>query len=466
MAIPTCRNLLWLPILAAAVAVGACATDSRTGGSSHGVSTPSTVNQVDAKGFTPLMRAARDGDFATVRTLLSQGADVNAKAKNGTTALLLAAMRDHGRVALELIDAGADVRYADIGGYTPLHWAGWKGNVTVIRKLLASGADVNARTNKAYLSETPLHFAAGMGQLAAVRDLIHAGADVRATGYLDMNALVMSFSGHFESAKELIDNGATVDTRNDAGISALAIAEDAGFAFVAASLKQAGAVSVKTGAVGANPLPRIWPKAPGACGGKDEPELLCPAQRGDVKEVRRLLAAGANVNERGSMGETALMKAAGRSAEVVEILLKAGADFRAKTDAGDTALHFWAGSALRDSETRPILNLLLKAGGNIDQRTSEGHGQFTPLMYAAARGENECVKLLMEAGADVNARDEHGNTALMYAITGHADLQRLLIASGVPVNAPLRDGTTPLAYAKSAGYADVVALLQNSGVTK
>ncbi len=89
----------------------------------------------------------------------------------------------------------------------------------------------------------------------------------------------------------------------------------------------------------------------------------------------------------------------------------------------------------------------------------KGPGGSTPLMYATLYGDAEAVRLLLEAGADPNSRNEAGATALMWAVDD-LDKTRLLIRSGADVNARSDDGRAPLLIAATRpGSYDIVKLL-------
>ena len=89
-----------------------------------------------------LWEAARTGDAAAVKSLLEQGADVNAKFRYGQTALFKAAERGHAEVVRLLLERGADANVKDtFYGATPMTWAVDKGHVEAVRALLAKGAE-------------------------------------------------------------------------------------------------------------------------------------------------------------------------------------------------------------------------------------------------------------------------------------------------------------------------------------
>ncbi|MDE3155903.1 MAG: ankyrin repeat domain-containing protein [Acidobacteriota bacterium] len=127
---------------------------------------------------TPVADAAMRGDVAAVRTLLQQGADVNAAQGDGMTALHWAAVEGNLPLAQMLIYAGADTHATTrIGGYTALDIAAKDGHADVVQALLKGGAD--PKTVNAY-GTTPLMLAAAAGSVPAVTALIEAGADVNA----------------------------------------------------------------------------------------------------------------------------------------------------------------------------------------------------------------------------------------------------------------------------------------------
>lgn len=114
--------------------------------------------------------------------------------------------------------------------------------------------------------------------------------------------------------------------------------------------------------------------------------------------------------------------------------------------------------AIRNDDLGALRNLV-KAGG-IDARDRR---ETTPLMYAAAFGSAESVRILVDAGADVNARNAFAATALMWAVNDPAKV-KLLVSKGADVNARSKQGRTPLLIAATSGGSfDVVKFLLDSG---
>lgn len=108
---------------------------------------------------------------------------------------------------------------------------------------------------------------------------------------------------------------------------------------------------------------------------------------------------------------------------------------------------------------------LVEQGANVNAR--ESYDGQTALIYASRnrnKGFNEVVRFLIEKGADVNAYDKNGNTALISAARyGLADNVQTLIGKGADVNAKNNGGVRALTYAAMDGYTDVVRLLIKNG---
>ena len=140
---------------------------------------------------TALHKAARNGEIDMVRELLNNGADVNARSNviglnNKLTPLHVAAGRGRTDMVQELLKHGADVNAQTKEGNTALHVAAEYGHTDMVRELLKHGADVNARNNN---GETTLHEVARNGRIDMVRELLNNGADIHARDYKGATAL-------------------------------------------------------------------------------------------------------------------------------------------------------------------------------------------------------------------------------------------------------------------------------------
>ena len=107
-----------------------------------------------------------------------------------------------------------------------------------------------------------------------------------------------------------------------------------------------------------------------------------------------------------------------------------------------------------------VVKMLIESGADVNARYDEGW-KFTPLMFAAEMGDVEIVRLLLESGADVNAKDLYEVTALMWA--ENFEVATLLIEAGADVEAKNCQGRTALMYAVESGHLDVAKIILKVG---
>jgi ankyrin repeat protein len=207
--------------------------------------------------------------------------------------------------------------------------------------------------------------------------------------------------------------------------------------------------------------------------------LIWAAHNGDSETGKLLISAGANVKATNRYGINALHEAATLGdVAMMEALLKAGADPNATYGAGETALML----AARTGNIVAV-KLLVDRGANVNG-ADEFKG-YTPLMFAATENQPEVAKLLIEHGADVNARSrrfefgtlkeanggalmeraEGGMTPVQYAAReGNVETGRVLITAGADVNAPEpQHDFTPMLIAIYNGKYDFAAMLMEHG---
>jgi len=187
--------------------------------------------------------------------------------------------------------------------------------------------------------------------------------------------------------------------------------------------------------------------------------LSLAAVNGNAALIEALLAAGASANTVVSKGQTVLMTAArtGNPA-AARVLIEHGADVNAhESQLGETAL-MWAAS----ENQAEVVTLLASRGADINARSStiqfpkdrfglEGvltilpHGNWTPLMYAARDGGVDAARALAKAGAEVNATDPDGTTALILAImNAHYDTAIAILEAGADPNITDKAGMAAL----------------------
>jgi len=177
----------------------------------------------------------------------------------------------------------------------------------------------------------------------------------------------------------------------------------------------------------------------------------------DVSTLTRLLARGMDPNTVNENGEPALMTAAREGGPgVVGVLLKARAKVNVHDRFGDTPIML---AALRGS--LPIVKLLRQAGAEIN------HPGWTPLMYAALNGHNAVIDYLISSGADLALTAPNGATPVMLAV--HAkkpETVKLLVSYGFDVNAKNEKGETALAWARRDKQEDIEVILRQAGARR
>jgi ankyrin repeat protein/beta-lactamase regulating signal transducer with metallopeptidase domain len=188
------------------------------------------------------------------------------------------------------------------------------------------------------------------------------------------------------------------------------------------------------------------------------------AAAGDVEQVQKLLAQGADVHAKDENGRTPLHSAARQARkDVVEVLLARGANVNEVDGSGQTPLHLAANFGWK-----PVPELLLAHGAQIDARDKAGN---TPLHAAAdqVNVEKDLLEFLIAKGADVKARNEAGQTPLhRVSMIGRLDrhLERtaeVLLALGAEIDAKDPSGRTPLHFAVGTGHRELVDLLVAKG---
>ena len=377
------------------------------------------VNTAEADGTTALHWASHNDDLESAQLLIRGGANVNAANDLGATPLWIACETGSAAMVKALLQAGANPNLKLLLGETPLMVASRSGNADVVEQLIRKGADLNA---KAARGQTALMWAVAQRHPDAVKVLLAHGADVRQRSDVwhqvvavpphgvplynksvahggDTALLFAARTGDVESARLLVAAGADVNDADASGVSATALAAHSGFAALVELLLERGA-DANAAAAGFSPL-------------------HAAIMRRDMRIATALLGQGADANapvkawtptRRSSkdfnfapelVGATPYWLAARFSEpDMMRLLLKHGADPR--------VVHH--GNYHNEEPVEPrsyVTNAAMAAtgmGGGLswvqpDRREREA------LMLAA-------VTLAVEQGADVNAVNTDGRTAL------------------------------------------------------
>ena len=192
--------------------------------------------------------------------------------------------------------------------------------------------------------------------------------------------------------------------------------------------------------------------------------LIDAAAAGDISALRALLETSEiDLNARDSGGRTALMAATyANQPEAVDLLLRAGADVDLQDNMLNNPFLYSGAEGLM-----AILKLTNEAGADPALRNRYGGVAIIP---AAEKGHLDAVQyLLEETDVDVDHINKLGWTGLLEAIilsdggSRHIEIVRLLVDAGADVNLADGDGVTPLTHARQRGYTEIADILTAAG---
>jgi ankyrin repeat protein len=325
-----------------------------------------------------LAAAVHAGDLPAVRALIAAGADTGWRDEEaGETLLMTAAAAGHTDVARELLVRGVEVRETDGEGLTALDHAAEGGHLVAVRLLLGAGGERAAKR-----ADLALQLAAARGHAGVVRELLRQGVKAHPAQRVEEAALARAAGdGHADVVRLLLEAGGAPASRLAAIALDAAAAEGHEVVFdLLAPLvtpRDADPARKTLDAVLRGRQRRARSERPAPS--ESTSRLIRAARAGDLEAVRRCLAAGADVNGVDKKGYSALRH------------------------------------AMQEEKTAAV-RLLLAAGA--DPNAHQGEGGTTPLMAAARRGGGLgllFIRMLCEAGADADGRDDGGQTALDYA---------------------------------------------------
>ena len=384
------------------------------------------VNAVNRYGVPPLALVCTNGNAAIVKMLLDAGADANATMKGGETVLMLASRSGNAEAVKALLARGAKHDARERHGQTALMWAAAEGNTAVVLALMEAGADIKATLDSGF---TPFFLAVREGRLDTVRAFLAAGIDVNATVPRPENAPRSAAGSYIRPV--------------DRGTSPLLLAVQNGHFELAIALVDAGADpnDVRSGFTALHTI--SWVRKPDSSDNSDPAPAAGAGRLTSLEFVREIVKRGANVNLR-------LPKGAPKQPSTSS---------RIESD-GATPILFAA-----DRSDVPLMRLLVELGAdpllpNLNNTTplmaAAGLGTTEPLEEAGEENEAlEAVNMLLDLGADINAVNNDGDTAMHGAAYNiYPRVVELLARRGADPQVwknPNKFGRTPLFIAE--GYA-------------
>ncbi|HLH41668.1 MAG TPA: ankyrin repeat domain-containing protein [Bryobacteraceae bacterium] len=488
-------------------------------------------------GPSDVAEAAERGDRAAVRNLIERHADVNAPQPGGATALHWAVFHSDKEMVGLLLGAGANPKAANREGSTPLWLASINGDAAVIAALIQAGADPNESLP---LGRTPLMAAARTGNVAAIKVLLDHGARVNVKETLRGTTPLMwaADEGHAGAIKILIEHGADIAATSDPAergrgpalgkandprkqVAAQGAALAAGNALDLSQLSGLRGDNNGIGGGRGGRAGRAAQASAGAAADQDDAFVAAFGPRGrqavkdgggltplvyatranDLDSVKALLAAGADINQTTLYGWSPLLVATqNRYYKLGAYLLDHGANVNLANKGGWTPLYLATDNRNIESGDYPVrkpdmdhleyIKLLLDHGADVNARMKDStetrtvftnqwldENGATAFLRASQSGDIELMKLLLAHGADPKIDTVLHVTALQVAagigwvegITYEWSPQatyeacKMLIDLGLDVNAQADTGRTALHGAAHKGRTDVIQLLVDHG---
>ena len=383
----------------------------------------STLRDIKARGeLSDLMLACALGTKHNI-TVLTNESDVNKKNKNGFTALMFAGAFRDSDVVKFLIKNGANVNDSSQEGFTPLLLACLFRNYENVVTLLRNGADVNV---KCYNGMDSLSIASSIGQMDIVDILMEYGANINTIDD-NGNTLLM----------QTLKNNSIWPLFEQLTVSGFLFANFGGY--------------------------------------------IRSAKDDTCKEIKHLVAMGANVSSKNNDGESAIILSTTiRLNKEFYCLIELGADINDVTNDGQTPLTI----SLKNGN-KELSKFLIEHGANVNVVDKRGQsaldiacifsqpdtilemleagaqaGAGTPLISACQFQKGNIIKILMELGANVNETNDLGDTPLIVACRHQkGDVVKMLLESGASPNAVNMNGDTPLTMACISQNEEIMGIL-------
>jgi ankyrin repeat protein len=394
--------------------------------------------------------AAMQGDIEIVRTLLRDGADVNAAQGDGMTALHWAAMNGDVDLMEVLLYAGATLEPTTrLGGYTPLHLASREGRAATVTALLEAGADESRYTDTGVSS---LHLAAEAGDSEAVAALLERGADVDARdGGAERTPLMFAAAfNRLEALRVLLDAGADVSLETRVIDYVELSSEDNVERRIRERVVEAAKPPQEDARGEQQPGRQAAAAGAPARGGQQQPpDPDDPPNRG----------ARAGQAQTPPDPDDPPARAAGRQAQTPpdpdDPPARGGAraaSGQAPPDPDDPPSRSGRGAQTTPPDPDdPPEDTAAATDPNVPRSLSNTEqigrqGGFTAMHYAVRDGHFDAAMMLLEAGTDIDHRTggDQSTPMLLAIINGNFDLALELLERGADPNLVSEDGAGPL----------------------
>lgn len=452
-----------------------------------------SIDMKSQNGDTALIRLFHEENtfkavnFKAIKFLINSGASLDLQNNQGKTALMYTGSAKYGEKDRDcegikiLLEAGANIHIRDLDGYTALTHAVEQGQLQATETLIKAGADVNSKNNR----DETLLFTALVGKTEALQ------GERLYSWVVDAKRRLIRTQKHKATPLQVKMYDLLIKKLTAAGsrltdIEELQVATDE--CLSPRSIGNKSEIALKCSGIGAH-LDMQDKKGYTA--------LMYAVENDDPQTARLLIDAGVNVNTRDYHYHTTAFHRAsthGIHVELLRLLERQGADINAKNKKGFTplmaaisSLHF-VSNKNNDSRTKieEIVKTILNLGADVDMKDEHGQTALTLarksentyiinlLTKAGSKDQKSALlarhirpntmRALIKAGLDINQQNVTGETALMLAVkTGKAERVNILIDAGANPDLQDKKGRTPLRYAAQRNFGDIVTLLLKAG---
>ena len=389
-----------------------------------------------------LINAAKEGNASQVRGLLEAGTDPNVTDEHGNTPLIYGA-KESAAIVDMLLYAGADVNAKGENGITPLinsfAVVGPEAN-TIRTRLLKAKPDINA---VAYISQGQWWYTGGgsCGELMVVFNKTPTKSAAPIYG----SATALSFavaSDDISAVEMLLKNGADVN---------IALMHPVLFTAIYSKKPNSTKIVELLLNAGADPWQGGDWKANALTASQDSGNIV---DRGRKQSL--IKAAMASTKEQHKLDEKLHRAIEAGNLKKVKKLLEQGANPNGHYEERYFTPLIKAANSDKE-QSLEIMKTLIEAGADVNARNRS----YSTALFCYSYGDkaySEKTKLLLKAGADVNARNMYGRTPLFTTFEG-----QVLIDAGADVNARDYEGLSPLAFVYLSGGAEKKELLEKNG---
>ncbi|XP_053461432.1 ankyrin repeat domain-containing protein 27 isoform X3 [Nycticebus coucang] len=409
----------------------------------------------DDRGHTPLHVAALCGQASLIDLLVSKGAVVNATDYHGSTPLHLACQKGYQSVTLLLLHYKASADVQDNNGNTPVHLACTYGHEDCVKALVyydTQSCRLDIGNEK---GDTPLHIAARWGYQGIIETLLQNGASTETQNRLKETPLACALNSKILSVMEA-RHPSPERRPKSSEVPATSPQHSVD------SISQGSSIS-SFSSMSASSRPEDSKKDY-----REVEKLLRAVADGDLEMVRYLLEwTEEDLDDAEAPASAADLefchplcqcpKCAPAQKKLAKIPAN-GLGVNVTNQDGSSPLHVAALHGRAD-----LIPLLLEHGADTDARNAS---HAVPLHLACQQGHFQVVKYLLDSNAKPNKKDVSGNTPLVYACSGgHHEVAALLLQHGASINAFNNKGNTALHEAVLGRHVFVVELLLLHGAS-